>query len=329
MIQPEPSNAAMENEMTSDDHIQQVVSPIFRVFAKEWLDANAVRLKRSTHKLHQNIMHKILIPAFGETDIRQISKEQLLSFRQSLVAPEQVGKGMSSGRINSIMQPLRLLLDEASSRFGFESPTAALTMLSVPEPTIDPFSLSDIRRFLKNIRTDYRNYYLVRFFTGMRDSEINGLKWRYVDFDRRVIEIRETLLAGNMDLERRPELRRDIHMANSVYNALEAQREVTPSCNDFVFCTKSAKPVCSASVTTNIWYPTLTKAGIRKRCPHQTRHTAAILLLAAGERPEWVARQMGHRNVRALMEIYWRYVPSLDARNGVAFDRMLSRHLHL
>jgi len=45
-------------------------------------------------------------------------------------------------------------------------------------------------------RPDYRHYMTVRFFTGMRSGEIHGLKWKYVDFQRRLILVREAFVGG-------------------------------------------------------------------------------------------------------------------------------------
>ena len=41
----------------------------------------------------------------------------------------------------------------------------------------------------------------------------------------------------------------------------------------------------------------LMRGGLRRRGPHQMRHTFASLLLAAGEPITYVSRQLGHRDV--------------------------------
>lgn len=76
-------------------------------------------------------------------------------------------------------------------------------------------------------------------------------------------------------------------------------------------------------MTKRIWYPLLRHLGLRKRRPYQTRHTAATLWLAAGENPEWIARQMGHTTTEMLFRVYSRYVPNLTRRDGSAFERLL------
>jgi integrase len=54
------------------------------------------------------------------------------------------------------------------------------------------------------------------------------------------------------------------------------------------------------------------------------RHTCATLWLAAGENPEWIARQLGHTTTEMLFRVYSRYVPNLTRRDGSAFDSLVS-----
>ena len=48
-----------------------------------------------------------------------------------------------------------------------------------------------------------------------------------------------------------------------------------------------------------------------------------VTRLAAGESPEWIARQMGHTTTEMLIRVYSRYVPNLTRRDGSAFERLL------
>lgn len=57
----------------------------------------------------------------------------------------------------------------------------------------------------------------------------------------------------------------------------------------------------------------------RYRC----RHTAATLWLAAGENPEWIAKQIGHTTTEMLFRVYSRFVPNMTRQDGSAFERML------
>ena len=81
-------------------------------------------------------------------------------------------------------------------------------------------------------------------------------------------------------------------------------------------------------MTQRVWYPLLRHLGLRQRRPYQTRHTAATLWLAAGEAPEWIARQMGHTTTEMLFRVYSRYVPNLTRRDGSALERLLLQTLN-
>ena len=70
-----------------------------------------------------------------------------------------------------------------------------------------------------------------------------------------------------------------------------------------------------------------TLLGLKKRRPYQCRHTAATLWLAAGEAPEWIARQLGHTTTEMLFRVYSRYVPNLTRRDGSAFDNLIKANL--
>lgn len=95
-----------------------------------------------------------------------------------------------------------------------------------------------------------RPYYLVRLFTGLRTAEIDGLQWRYVDFDRQQILIAKTLVDGHVKDTKTTDSYRTVDMSHR-------------------------------QVTLRVWYPLLRVLGLKKRRPYQTRHTAATLWLAA------------------------------------------------
>jgi integrase len=220
------------------------------------------------------------------------------------------------------MTPLRMILSEAANRFEFISPYHGIKSLKVPRTDVEPFSIDEVRQIIDTVRPDFRNYYIVRFFTGMRTGEIDGLQWDHVDFKRRQILVRQALVQGRIEYTKNDGSFRTIEMSQLVLDGLENQKRATGK-EAFVFCTRTGGPLCHNNVTKRVWYPLLRHLGLRKRRPYQTRHTAATLWLAAGENPEWIARQMGHTTTEMLFRVYSRYVPNLTRRDGSAFERLL------
>nr|WP_320116532.1 DUF3596 domain-containing protein [uncultured Desulfuromonas sp.] len=296
--------------------------PLFKDFVEEWLFENEVRWKKSYAGNIRGILKNYLLKRFGEKKVSCITKAEILKFRSTL-AKVTDGNRLSPDRINHIMTPLRMILADAADRYDFTTPFTGLKQLPVALSQVDPFSLKEVWRFLDLVRQDYRNYYLVRFFTGMRTSEVDGLKWCYVDFDRREILIRETLVKGQVETTKTHGSARTIQMSVPVYDALKQQKLATQQKSDYVFCTENGTPLNYSNVAARIWYPTLKRLGLKKRRPYQTRHTAATLWLAAGENPEWIARQMGHTTTKMLFTIYSRFVPNLTRNDGSAFETLI------
>ena len=201
---------------------------------------------------------------------------------------------------------------------------ANIKQLKIKRTDVDPFALDEVKRLLTAVRADFRPYFTVRFFTGLRTGEIDGLQWQYVDFERRLILVRETIVAGEEEYTKTDGSQRDIQMSQLVYDALKEQERGTGSLSKFVFCNREGKPLDYKNVTNRVWKSLLRHLGLAYRRPYQCRHTAATLWRASGEAPEWIARQLGHTTTEMLFRVYSRYVPNLTRRDGSAFERLLT-----
>nr|WP_052378759.1 site-specific integrase [Polycyclovorans algicola] len=198
----------------------------------------------------------------------------------------------------------------------------AVKRLKVKKTDIEPFSLEEVRRLVDEVRADFQDYLIARFFTGMRSGEIHGLKWRFVDFDRREIRVRETIVNGREEYTKTDGSQREIQMSQPVFDALQ-RMQVRTGNGVYVFQTSNGLPIDTHNFTNRIWNPLLDRLGLKRRRPYQTRHTAATLWLAAGENPEWIARQMGHTSTQMLFSVYSRYIANLTRQDGSAFDRLI------
>lgn len=300
--------------------------PLFREFAETWFNDMSVDWRRTYAATVRQILDKHLLPEFGDKGIGSIRREHILSFRSQLakVRGRKEGSVLSPRRINAITLVLRQVLNEATDRYEFITPHKRIKPLKCKRKDVQPFSLTEVRKILDKVRPDFRNYYTVRFFTGMRTGEIDGLKWKYVDFERRLMLVRETFVAGEQEEDAKTtESLRDIQMSGPVFEALQDQFCATGKMGEYVFCNRDGQPLDTNNVTKRVWYPLLRHLELPLRNPYQTRHTAATLWLGAGENPEWIAKQMGHVNTEMLFKVYSRFVPNLTRRDGSAFERLL------
>lgn len=320
-------------------HVQgNANTPLFKEFADTWFNEKSVEWRESYRKGVRANLDKALIPRFGEMAVGQIAKADILAFRAELAKVQARGKQtvLSNPRINKLLNPLRMILNEAADRFNFRTPYQNIKQLKVKKSDVQPFSLDEVQKILAVARKDFRNYFIARFFTGMRTGEIHGLKWKHVDFERRLILVRETVIEGRTEYTKNDGSQRDIQMSQMVFDALMEQEKATRKLSEYVFCTRTGAALDHKNVTNRVWHPLLRHLGLAPRRPYQCRHTAATLWLASGESPQWIAAQLGHTTTEMLFRVYARYVPNLTRRDGSAFERLITgvmgsgeRQLHL
>jgi integrase len=319
------SAATARDPSTPPQAIAPPATPTLRLFADQWLTNHAIEWRRSHIRVLRSTIDGHLLPHFGDTPIGQITKADILAFRAKLAeAPGRAGKGLSAKRINGILAPLKQMLAEAAEMHGFVTPAVNIKPLRVKKGDVQPFTLAEVQMIIQSGRADYRNYFITRFFTGMRTGEVHGLKWKYVDFERRQILVRETFVLGEDDYTKTDASQRDIQMSQVVYDALRNQQRATGQLSEYVFCNREGQPLDNKNFSDRVWYPLLRHLGLAARRPYQMRHTAATLWLASGEAPEWIARQLGHASTEMLFRVYSRYVPNLTRRDGSAIDRLLA-----
>ena len=304
-------------------------TPLFKDFADTWYAEKSVEWRTSHKNTVRDDIDKRLNPRFGEMMVGNITKADILSFRADLAkAPTRnQNKLLSNPRINKILNPLRQILCEAADRFDFRTPFQNIKQLKVKRTDVEPFSLDEVKKIIETVRMDFKQYLTVRFFTGMRTGEVHGLKWKYVDFDRRLILVRETVVDGEETYTKTDGSQREIQMSQLVFDALIEQEKSTRKISEFVFCNREGQPLDYRNVNNRVWKPLLRHLGLKVRRPYQCRHTAATLWLGAGENPEWIARQLGHTTTEMLFRVYSRYVPNLTRRDGSAFERLLTSTL--
>lgn len=302
-------------------------TPAFKEFANTWYAENEIQWRRSYRITQRGGLDKYLIPHFGDKPVGEITKADVLAFRAQLAKAPARGEDttLSNRRINAVMKPLRQILNEAADRFEFQTSFRNIKPLKNKRSDVQPFSLAEVQLILAKVREDYRPYFTARFFTGMRTGEVHGLKWKYIDFERRLILVRESIVLGEEDELKTEDSQRDIQMTQVVHEALLLQAKTTRGISEYVFCNKAGKPLDNKNFNNRVWRPLLRHLGLTHRRPYQMRHTTATLWLASGEVPEWIARQLGHTTTEMLFRTYSRFVPNLTRQDGSAFDRLLTQ----
>ena len=314
----------IQHTETEKTLLPDISAPTVEVFKDKWFEEMIPAWRNSYINSVTSLMNGHVLPEFGEKVVSHITKEDILQFRAKLAkASPETGKTRRATTINKILKIFRLMMCEAADRYHFNNPFTGVKMLKEQKTDIQPLSLDEVYLFLEHIRSDFRQYFKFRFFSGMRSGEVTGLRWENVDFERRQILVRETIYQGKVEYTKNDGSFRFIDMTAPLLEVLELQRKVSGD-KDYVFCNRQGNHLDNRNVCNRVWYPMLDHLGLKRRRLYETRHTAATLWMAAGENPEWIAKQLGHINTDMLFKTYSRFVPNLTRQDGSAFEQLVT-----
>ena len=304
--------------------------PTFGVFGREWLELQRPFGSVAHYVDRKSLLETHLIPYFGaDRSMSNFTVEDVERFVGSMKKlPGLKQETMSAVRVNKARNLLRNMLNRAVKKGWLrENPVLDVARLREDPADIDPMSWQEVQTLLdKGFKNDpeMKRFYTVAIFTGLRTSELIGLKWTNIDW------IAQTSMAmikhsfskhDGVHLTKTPGSARAVDLRPQVVRALKEQQAASRLKSEWVFCNSIGGPLDRDNLMNRVWYPSLKRAGVRARKPYQTRHTFATLALSAGEEIGWVARQLGHANTEMVIRHYYRWIRNNTRQDGAALDK--------
>ncbi len=285
---------------------------LFGELAVEWAKIVRKDLKKSTRRDYRYSMNRYVLPVFGNRPVREIDYMEVRTFISELEC--------SPKRISNVLAPMRSVFEMAFlSGIIDTNPMDRVKNPKAGKPDIYPLSMEEVVAFLAVVARRYVSFFIVAFLAGMRFGEMAALKWRNVDFKRKIIRVRETRVLGEEGRPKTKKSSRDIRMLPPVEKALKDQMAQTHGKSDYVFLNQYGKPVEPMPMNFHVWKQALKAAKLHARSLYQTRHTYATLMLDAGEHPGWVQKQMGHETLQMIFDRYYSYIKIYNGTEGDAF----------
>ena len=281
------------------------------------------RYEASTLRGYKSAIYYHLIPAFGKTLIRKLTTNDIKDWMNGL--------SISGKRINNVLIPLRIVLNDAYMD-GLIDSNPADRGKNVPhrynEP--NPFKPDEMRLILENCDPQSRNLFQFAFWSGLRTSELIALEWSDIDFAKGVIRVSRASVKRIIKQPKTHAGKREVLILPFAREALERQKAFTFSLGGRIF--HNPRPNTPWEIDNQIrgtgWLPAITASGVPYRNPYQTRHTYASMLLSAGENPMWVAQQMGHEDWGMIRKRYGRWIPEVDKTAGSKVIEQWSQNSH-
>jgi integrase len=187
--------------------------------------------------------------------------------------------------------------------------------------------------------TPYYVLFYTALYTGLRRSELLGLRWKDVDLDLATLSVVQTLhhVSRKGYVFREPKTKRsrqlvDLspslalllreHRANQELERKLLRRFLMP--DDLVFCYPDGTPLSPNSVTKGFHKlaKSLEMPGIRLQ---DLRHTHAAIMLSQGVHPKVVSERLGHSSVAITLDTYSHVLPGIQAAAAQSFDEGLQK----
>ena len=149
---------------------------------------------------------------------------------------------------------------------------------------------------------------LVRFlaYTGLRWGEMSALRVGSIDLLRRPMRIRSSFVEVRGHLvESTPKSHqvRTVPLPRFLVDDLAAHVE-GKSADDLVFSTSTGAPLRNSNLRRRHWDLAVAACGLDGLTPHDLRHTAASLAVAAGANAKAVQRMLGHASAVMTLDVY-------------------------
>jgi integrase len=178
---------------------------------------------------------------------------------------------------------------------------------------VDFPSKAELVALLNAAEERQRPFVFLLVYTGMRISELRGLRWRDLDLEIGVLHVRQRVDAwGRFSAPKSANGARDIPLAPSVINTLKRWKlACPPSTLDLVFPNRAGRPFTLQNLHERLLHPLEHKAdvlnvnGKPKYGFHAFRHAAASLFIENLHwSPKRVQAVMGHASMSMTYDLY-------------------------
>jgi len=217
-------------------------------------------------------------------------------------------KEVCSSSVNKDISCLRAMFNKAVDwgKFEGQNPVEKTKFLKVDNKRLRYLEKEEIPVLISNCSPHLKPIVIVALNTGMRKSEILGLKWRDVDFKRGVIQLLKTK-------NNKP---RHIPMNEMVKQALIEVRKEPES--PYVFTNRNDKPFVDLKRS---FTSALKKSNIKDFRFHDLRHAFASQLVMSGVNLNTVRELLGHSS----LEMTLRYAHLSPNYKKMAVDSLYQR----
>lgn len=283
--------------------IPMTIAEICDHFIQRELSKDNTWRSYSTKKAYKVYLKKWIIPQWGNIPLSEVRTMGVESWLRRLpLAKSSCAKirGLLSVLFNHACRyelfdrnPIRLVRQGAKRR---SSPSV-----------LTPF---EIKALLSGLGLRERVLVLLAASTGLRQSELFGVKWGDIDFAQNTMNVVRSIVYGVVGPCKTESSQKPVPVQPPVLEALREWRQICRynGSGDWVFASRrhqGRKPIWGQAILRRYIRPTAQRAGIQKRFGwHTFRHTYSTLLRSVGTEFKVMQELLRHSSLRSTLDVY-------------------------
>lgn len=239
-----------------------------------------------------------LICDFKMNDSKKFGEFLLNDIKSTHVMKWQKECGLSSQTVSTYRAYLNIVLQTAMNDDLIRKNPVTLVKLPKKVSVVEKvyYSEEEIKQIIDLADGQLKNYIQIAFFTGMRGSELVGLKWDDIDFDKGIIRVDTRIVLGIEDETKSRKIRM-IPMFKQSKEALMRQRQFS-GLREYVFINNSGGNYFGSQSMSIPFKKLLSDNGLKPGHIHDMRRSFNTILKQYGYPTDWILDVMGHADDR-------------------------------
>ena len=299
---------------------------LFTVFLQNWLKMMKTTVKLTTYSGYAQAINNKIVPYFDEYHPGLRLTEVTAQHIQNYYTHEILDNGLSANTVKHRHANIRKALQYAYSIDLIPGNPAAKVELPKIEKYIGTYyNAAQLDQMFKIFKGDPAEFGVITAaFYGLRRSEIVGLRWDAIDFERKTITIRHTVTEAVVDGKFKL-IKADSTKTKSSFRTLPLvtpfeqillqmraeqvqNRKLCGSCYckeylDYIYVNEIGELIKPGYLTSHV-PAVLEKHNMPKLRFHDLRHSCASLLFAQGVSLKEIQAWLGHSTIGTTANIY-------------------------
>lgn len=323
----------MLNEVELGDMPQKASAIKFKDWITRWLQDYMPNIAETTRAGYKDKINTCIIPMLGDIPLKLLKTDHI----QGWVNTMSKERGLSPKSIKNAYHNIDASLKKAVTlKMIPHNPCEGVVLPKLKKYVGDTYTQEELDHVLEITKgTNMFIPVLLGFCVGLRRGEMLALRWSDIDFDNKIIHIhRNIVLADGKVLDKDPKSEasiRDIPIGDKIVaqfkkaraEYLEDKMALGKAFFDdnYVVRQRNGKSYRPDSLSQK-WRRFVKDNNLRHIRFHDTRHTCATQMIAAGIDPKTAQKRLGHADISVTMNIY---THATETANKAAADKSMKQ----